>query len=310
MYENKRISELLRILKTDAESGLDGREALKRREQYGANRLKDQEQKTIGQMILGQLNDPLILILVVAMAISLMLNEFGDAIIIVVVVVLNATVGIIQEGKAGRAVEALKKISSPQATVIRGGERMRVDADELVLGDIVLLEAGNMVPADLRLLESIGMYAEESTLTGESVPVEKKAEYVEEGQPDNSVPNMVYMSTYITKGRGKGIVVATGMDTKIGHIADMLHGKEKLTPLQEKLGELGKVLSFLAVAVCVLLFLVAVFQKRNVGEMLLTSVSGGNRVRPDKAGWYAGGMGACRRGEFCGVSLCQRQYSV
>lgn len=273
MYENKRISELLRILKTNAESGLDGREALKRREQYGPNRLKDQEQKTIGQMILGQLNDPLILILVVAMAISMMLNEFGDAIIIVVVVALNATVGIIQEGKAGRAVEALKKISSPQATVIRDGERMRVDADELVLGDIVLLEAGNMVPADLRLLESIGMYAEESTLTGESVPVEKKAEYVEEGQPDNSVPNMVYMSTYITKGRGKGIVVATGMDTKIGHIADMLHGKEKFTPLQEKLGELGKVLSFLAVAVCVLLFLVAVFQKRNVGEMLLTSVS-------------------------------------
>ena len=213
MYENKRISELLRILKTNAESGLDGREALKRREQYGPNRLKDQEQKTIGQMILGQLNDPLILILVVAMAISMMLNEFGDAIIIVVVVALNATVGIIQEGKAGRAVEALKKISSPQATVIRDGERMRVDADELVLGDIVLLEAGNMVPADLRLLESIGMYAEESTLTGESVPVEKKAEYVEEGQPDNSVPNMVYMSTYITKGRGKGVVVSTGLDT-------------------------------------------------------------------------------------------------
>ena len=274
MYEMKTAAETLRVLETDKDKGLGRREAMERKVKYGANRLKDQEKKSVGQMILEQLNDPLILILVVAMAISLMLRELGDAIIIITVVVLNATVGIIQEGKAGKAVEALKKISSPQAVVVRDGERMRISAEDLVQGDIVLLEAGNMIPADLRLIETQGVCIEESTLTGEFEPVEKDSGYVEEVSGDNSSKNMAYMSTYITKGRGRGVVVATGMDTRIGHIADMLRGgKEKLTPLQVKLGELGKILSFLAVGICVFLFVVAVLQKRDVGEMLLTSVS-------------------------------------
>ena len=274
MYEMKTAAEVLRLLETDKDKGLRRREAMERKAKYGANRLKDQEKKSVGQMILEQLNDPLILILVAAMAISLMLHELGDAIIIVTVVVLNATVGIIQEGKAGKAVEALKKISSPQAVVLREGKRAKIPAEDLVQGDIVLLEAGNMVPADLRLIDTQGVCIEESTLTGESEPVEKDAGHVAETQGDNSYINMAYMSTYMTKGRGMGVVVATGMDTKIGHIADMLHGgKEKLTPLQIKLGELGKILSFLAVGICVFLFVVAVLQKRDVGEMLLTSVS-------------------------------------
>ena len=274
MYEMKTAAETLRVLETDKNKGLGRTEAMERKIKYGANQLKDQEQKSVGQMILAQLNDPLILILVVAMAISMMLREFGDAIIIVTVVVLNATVGIIQEGKASKAVEALKKISSPQAVVMREGERMRIPAEDLVQGDIVLLEAGNMIPADLRLIESQGICVEDYTLTGESVPVEKDADYIAENTGDNSNMNMTYMSTYMTKGRGKGVVVATGMDTRIGHIADMLHSsREKLTPLQVKLGELGKILSFLAVGICVFLFVVAVLQKRDVGEMLLTSVS-------------------------------------
>lgn len=274
MYEMKTAADVLRMLGTDRERGLMRSEAVERKAKYGPNKLKDQEQKSIGQMILEQLNDPLILILVVAMAISLMLHELGDAVIIITVVVLNATVGIIQEGKAGKAVEALKKISSPQAVVLREGKRMKIDAEDLVQGDIVLLEAGNMVPADLRLIETQGVCIEESTLTGESVPVEKDADHVVREAGDNSSVNMAYMSTYVTKGRGRGVVVATGMDTRIGHIADMLHGnKEKLTPLQVKLGELGKVLSFLAVGICVFLFIVAVLQRRDVGEMLLTSVS-------------------------------------
>lgn len=274
MYEVKTAAEVLRMLETDKDKGLKRREAMERKTKYGPNRLKDQEQKSLGQMIMEQLNDPLILILVVAMAISLMLHELGDAVIIVTVVVLNAAVGIIQEGKAGKAVEALKKISSPQAVVLREGERIRIPAEDLVQGDIVLLEAGNMVPADLRLLETNGICVEESTLTGESVPVEKDADHIVEISGDNSCMNMAYMSTYVTKGRGRGVVVATGMDTRIGHIAGMLHdGKEKLTPLQVKLGELGKVLSALAVGICVFLFVVAVLQKRDVGEMLLTSVS-------------------------------------
>ena len=274
MYELKTASEVLRVLETDRDKGLGRREALERKAKYGANKLKDQEKKSVGQMILEQLNDPLILILVVAMAISMMLREFGDAVIIVTVVVLNAAIGIIQEGKAGRAVEALKQISSPQAVVLRDGARIKVPAQDLVQGDIVLLEAGNMIPADLRLIETIGVCIEESTLTGESEPVEKDADYIADSEGDNTSMNMAYMSTYITKGRGRGVVVATGMDTRIGHIADMLHNnREKLTPLQIKLGELGKVLSFLAVGICVFLFVVAVLQKRDVGEMLLTSVS-------------------------------------
>ena len=274
MYEMKTAADTLRMLETDKDKGLTRREAMERRAKYGANRLESQEQKSLGQMIAEQLNDPLILILVVAMAISLMLHELGDAVIIVTVVVLNAAVGIIQEGKAGKAVEALKKISSPQAVVLREGERVKIAAEELVQGDIVLLEAGNMVPADLRLIETNGVCVEESTLTGESVPVEKEAEHVVEASGDNSCMNMAYMSTYVTKGRGMGVVTATGMDTRIGHIAGMLHeGKEKLTPLQVKLGELGKLLSALAVGICIFLFVVAVLQKRDVGEMLLTSVS-------------------------------------
>lgn len=274
MYESKTASETIRGLGTNRENGISRTEAMERKAKYGPNKLKEQEKKSVWQMILEQLNDPLILILVVAMAISLMLHEFGDAVIIVAVVVLNAAVGIIQEGKAGRAVEALKKISSPQAVAVRGGERIKIPAEDLVVGDIVMLEAGNMVPADLRLVDSVGIFVEESTLTGESVPVEKDADHVVEVPGDNSCMNMAYMSTYVTRGRGRGVVVATGMDTRIGHIADMLHGsKEKLTPLQIKLGELGRVLSALAVGICVFLFVVAILQKRDVGEMLLTSVS-------------------------------------
>ena len=274
MYENRTVSETVRGLQTDMKKGLSESVAAERRAKYGPNRLRDQEKKSLAKRIVEQLNDPLILILVVAMAISMMLYEFGDAIIIVVVVALNAAVGIIQEGKAGKAVEALKQISEPKALALRDGVRVTLSAEELVPGDIVLLEAGNRVPADLRLIENMGIFVEESTLTGESVPVEKDAGYVEEREADNSSKNMAYMSTYVTRGRGRGVVVATGMDTKVGHIADMLHGhKEKLTPLQVRLGELGRILSALAVGICVLLFGVAVLQKRDVGEMLLTSVS-------------------------------------
>ncbi|MCM1261835.1 MAG: cation-translocating P-type ATPase [Butyrivibrio sp.] len=274
MYEMKTAAETVRLLKSDRVKGLDRHEVMERSAGQGANRLKEQEKKSVWQMILEQLNDPLILILIAAMAISILLGEVGDAAIIITVVVLNATIGVIQEGKAGKAVEALKKISAPQALVIREGKTARISAEELVIGDIVLLEAGSMVPADLRLIETQGVQIEESALTGESVPVEKQADYIETSQGDNSHENMAYMSTFVTRGRGKGIVTAIGMDTRIGNIADMLHKtKEKLTPLQVKLGELGKALSILAVAICAMLFVIAVLQKRNIGEMLITSVS-------------------------------------
>ena len=274
MYETKTIDETLRLLETDRDRGLPRGEALARRERCGPNRLKEQAHKSIARRIAGQLNDPLILILAVAMGISLLLHEAGDAAIIVAVVILNAAVGIVQEGKADRAVEALRQISAPQASVVRDGRHSKIPAQELVPGDLVLLEAGNLVPADIRLIDSSGIYAEESALTGESEPVEKDAGFLAERAGDNSSPNMAYMSTYVAKGRGLGVVTATGMETRIGHIAGMLHqDRERLTPLQRKLGELGRALSFLAVGICVFLFVVAVLQKRNVGDMLLTSVS-------------------------------------
>lgn len=274
MYETKTVPEVIRGLQTDEKRGLDENQAAERRKRYGPNRLKEQEEAGLGAQILAQLNDPLILILAVAMAISVMLHEFGDALIIVAVVAVNAAVGIIQEGKAGRALEALKQIAQPKAIALRGGTRVELPAEELVPGDIVFLEAGNRVPADIRLIESYGIFTEESTLTGESAPVEKDAAFVEREASADSSKNMAYLSTYVSRGRGLGVVVATGMDTRVGRIADMLQNSgDKLTPLQLRLGELGKVLSALAVGVCALLFLVALWQRRDVGEMLLTSVS-------------------------------------
>ncbi len=280
MFEQSSAAEAVAELKTDSIRGLTETEAAKRLAAYGRNEMKGARKKTVLESFLEQLNDPLIYVLIVAAAVSIFLGEYSDAIIIGVVVMLNATVGVLQEGKARKALESLKKLTSPKAFVIRDGRRQELPAAELVRGDLVWLEAGCQVPADLRLTESANLKIEESALTGEAVPVDKDSAFLplnREGKaaiPLGDRRNMAYMSTIVTYGRGQGIVTATGMDTELGQIATMItEAKEEMTPLQKRLGELGKVLSLLSLLLCAVLFGIAVLQHRNVPEMLITAIS-------------------------------------
>lgn len=282
VFERYGIQETVRELKSDDKRGLTAAEAGRRLSAYGRNEMKEPRKKTVVEVFLEQLNDPLIYVLIVAAAVSVFLGEISDAAIIGVVVLLNAAVGVLQEGKAKRALESLKKLTSPKAFVIREGRRMEIPAAELVRGDLVYLEAGCQVPADLRLVRTANLKVEESALTGEAVPVEKDGDFmpVKKGESSHGeIPlgdrhNMAYMSTIVTYGRGEGIVTATGMETELGKIAAMItEAKEELTPLQKRLGELGKVLSMLSLLLCGVLFVIAVLQHRNIPEMLITAIS-------------------------------------
>ena len=277
MFEQLSVQQTSEELKTDARKGLSHGEAAVRLKEDGPNAMREPRKKTVIESFLEQLNDPLIYVLIVAAVVSILLEEVSDAAIIGVVVVLNAAVGVIQEGKARKALESLKKLTSPKALVIREGRRMEVPATELVKGDLVYLEAGCQVPADMRLTAASNLKIEESALTGESLPIEKDASFVARGAARLSLgdrKNMTYMSTIVTYGRGEGIVTATGMDTELGHIATMItEAKEEMTPLQKRLGELGKVLSLLSLLLCAGLFVIAVLQQRNIPEMLITAIS-------------------------------------
>ena len=277
MFEQCSIEETIDKLKSDGHMGLTVGEAGERLRKFGRNEMKASRKKTIFESFLEQLCDPLIYVLLVAAVVSVLLGEISDAVIIGVVVVLNAAVGMLQEGKARKALESLKKLTSPRAVVVREGRPMETAAADLVKGDLVCLEAGCQVPADMRLVETSGLKIEESALTGESLPMEKEAGFVaERGRqiPLGDRKNMAYMSTIVTYGRGMGLVTATGMDTELGQIAAMItESKEEMTPLQKRLGELGKVLSFLSLLLCAALFVIAVLQHRNVPEMLITAIS-------------------------------------
>ncbi len=275
MFENKRIEEVITYFGSNSQNGLTRQEAALRLERDGKNVMQTGKKKTVLRSFLEQLNDPLIYVLIGAAAVSVILGETSDAVIIGVVVLLNAIVGMIQEGKARKALESLKKLTSPRAVVIREGIRKEIAAADLVVGDLVCLEAGCQVPADLRLIRTNSLKIEESSLTGESLPVEKAASFLAKGKiPLGDRQNMAYMSTIVTYGRGEGIVTAIGMETQIGQIAGLITGsKEELTPLQKRLGELGKVLSVLSLCLCGALFAIAVIQKRDILKMLLTAIS-------------------------------------
>lgn len=230
----------------------------------GHNVLKEAPEKNALQRFLAQLNDPLIFILFIAASISMLLGEYSDTLIILSVILVNALVGVIQEGKAQRALHALKEMSSPKALFIKDGTTTEISAADLIPGDEVLLDAGRQVPADLLITESNCLKIEESALTGESLPVEK----------DTHTHNRAYLSTNVTYGRGKGTVTAIGMDTEIGKIASLINeAPAESTPLQKRLSDLGKLLSILSIALCALLFLIAIIQHRNVMEMLITAIS-------------------------------------
>lgn len=284
VFENISISEVSEQLTSDIGKGLKEGEARRRLQTGGRNEMKAPKKKTMVQSFLEQLNDPLIYVLIAAAGISVFLKEISDAVIIGVVVCINAVVGIIQEGKAQKALDSLKKLTSPKAMVIRDGVKKEIPAAELVKGDLVCLEAGCQVPADLRLVRTSNLKVEESALTGESLPIEKDALFLARAKTDRSgnvrqIPlgdrkNMAYMSTIVTYGRGEGIVTATGMNTEIGQIAALItESREELTPLQKRLGELGKVLSILSLGLCAALFVIAVIQKRNILDMLITAIS-------------------------------------
>lgn len=277
MFEQYSTAETIAELKTDSKRGLTVAEAGRRMKLYGRNEMKPARKKTFFESFLGQLNDPLIYVLIVAAVVSVLLGEISDAVIIGVVVIVNATVGVLQEGKARKALESLKKLTSPKAMVVREGRRLEIPAAELVKGDLVCLETGCQVPADLRLISAANLKIEESALTGESLPMEKDSGF--QAPRGGRIPlgdrrNMAYMSTIVTYGRGEGVVTATGMDTELGQIAMIItEAKEEMTPLQKRLGELGRVLSFLSLLLCAALFVIAVLQKRNVSEMLITAIS-------------------------------------
>lgn len=279
MLKNEKQDNLSGVWQTDIQNGLTTAEVERKREVYGLNQLEDMHKKSVLQLFWEQLNDPLIYILMAAIAVSLFLGEVGESAIIAAVIVLNAIVGVIQEGKALKAIEALQQLASPKAFVVRDGKQMEISGTELVPGDVVLLEAGRQVPADGQLVEAWNLKADEAALTGESLPVwklaaEKTVKELCAASMTVDRQDMVYMTTMITSGHGKAVVTETGMNTQIGRIAGMIAASpEEMTPLQKRLAELGKLLSLVAIGICAFLFVVAVWQKRDIGEMLLTAIS-------------------------------------
>ncbi|HHY78298.1 MAG TPA: HAD-IC family P-type ATPase, partial [Clostridiales bacterium] len=262
-------------LSVDLNKGLASEEAEKRLEQHGRNELQEKEKESLLAKIINQLKDFLVLILIGASIVSAFVGEVTDSIVIIAIVVINAILGIVQEGKAEKALEALKKMSSPTARVIRDGHVTTVPASVLVPGDIILLEAGDIIPADVRLIESYNLKIEEASLTGESVPVEKNA-YIcfDEDVSIGDRKNMGYMSTTVTYGRGRGIVIGTGSNTEIGKIAIAIEEiKDESTPLQQKLDQLGKWLGSACLFICLLVFIIGVMRGQNILEMFMVAIS-------------------------------------
>ena len=276
MWFSKPNPDVLNELGTTIEKGLSQSEVQSRQEKYGPNKLQGKKRKTIFQLFLSQLKDWLIYVLLVAVIITALMGEYVDSVIIILVIIINAVLGVIQEVKAGKAIEALQKMSSPKALVRRDGEVKEIDSSALIPGDIILLDAGRYVPADLRLVEAANLQVEESALTGESVPTEKNANEVfdDPQTPLGDRLNSAFMSTLVTYGRGVGVVVATGMETEVGKIAKIIDDEEDTkTPLEHRLDDLGKLLGKIAIGICIFIFVISLFQGRDLAEMFLVSVS-------------------------------------
>lgn len=274
-WYNKSKEELLSELDTSMDNGLTTSEVESRLSKYGHNELKEEEKKSLMSKIIAQFSDFLILILIGAAVVSIVVGEVKDAIVILSIVIVNAFLGIYQEGRAEKSLEALKKMASPNAKVIRNGHTEIVPANTLVPGDMVIIETGDIIPADLRLVESSNLKIEEASLTGESVPVEKDSNAMFEGEMSlGDRANMSYMSTIVNYGRGKAVVVGTGANTEIGKIATMIQSfEDETTPLQKKLNQLGKILGSITLIVCVLVFGIGMLQGRGLLEMFMTAIS-------------------------------------
>ncbi len=273
-WHTKPTSEVMDRLHTGLE-GLTEREAQRRLEQYGPNQLRQQERKTVWKMLWEQIADAMVLILIGAAALSIFLGEWVEAIVIFTIVVLDAVIGVVQENKAVNALNALKEMSAPTATVRRAGEESIIPACELVPGDVILIEDGSIVPADVRLIAENRLAMQEASLTGESLACEKDSEtLLPEDTPLGSRVNMAYASSIVLYGNAEGVVVNTGMDTEVGRIADMLDGQSELdTPLKKKLDAVGKNLSIVGLFVCVLILALGAHYDRPTIPLLMTAVS-------------------------------------
>lgn len=273
-WHTMSVEDVFTFLKTSYK-GITQEEAQVRLNAYGFNELKEKKKMTPLMMLLHQFTDFMILVLIAAALLSGLLGELSDTIAIIVIVVLNAIIGFVQEYRAEKAMEALKKMAAPLATVIREGTPVNIPAREIVPGDIVLLEAGKIIPADLRLIEAAQLKIEEAALTGESVPVEKQTQQInEENLPLGDRKNMAYNGTIVTYGRGSGITVATGMNTELGKIATMLQQEEEVkTPLQKRLAVFGKKLSIAVLVICAVIFGIGLLRGEEPLHMLLTAIS-------------------------------------
>lgn len=275
MYD-KSIDDVLKEFSTDKNKGLSEAEAKARLKKNGLNKLSSKKQKTLLSIFFAQINDAMIYILIGAAIISAIMGEYSDSIVILIVILINAVIGVVQESKAEKALAALKELSTPKALVKRDGEVIEIPSEEVVLGDIVVIDAGRYIPCDLRLIQTANLKIEESAFTGESVPADKDATKVFDSKdiPVGDRENMAYMSTLATYGRGIGVCIATAMDTEIGKIAKMIENEEEdMTPLQKKLSSLGKILGIAAIIICILIFLIGLFQGRDTFEMALTAIS-------------------------------------
>ena len=275
---SKTTAQVVSELETDQSKGLTTQQAEQRLEKYGPNALESGKNESLVKRFINQLKDPMIIVLLAAAVLSLISTggeDWVEALIILVIVIVNACISISQEDSAEKALEALQKMSAPLAKVMRDGQMVRLDTDKLVPGDIIILEAGDLVPADGRILESANLKADEAAMTGESVPVNKS---VIDSLPEETVlgdrKNMVVSSTVITNGRAVCVVTATGMDTEVGRIAKMLTGQEDTTtPLQRKMAEVSKTLSIVCLAVCAVMFGVGLLYGKGMLEMFMSAVS-------------------------------------
>ena len=279
-YWNKEIKDIERELKTDLENGLKAEEIENKKIEYGTNELKGKKKQNIIVKFLNEFKDFMIIVLIIAAIVSgyIGIKEgegITDSIIILIVVILNAIIGVVQENKAEKSLEALQKMSAHMSKVIRNGNVQVLPAKDIVVGDIVILDTGDYVPADLRLYEAVNLKIQEAALTGESVPIEKSIERIEEENTSlGDRKNMAFSSSMVTYGRGKGIVVATGMKTEVGKIADMINQVEDTeTPLQKKLNGLGKTLGIACLVICAIIFLVGIAYGKEPVDMFMTAVS-------------------------------------
>ena len=267
-------SEVLEKLKT-SDYGLSDEEVRSRQKVYGYNELSKKKSKSIFKLALYELKDPMIIILILASILSFFLDEFVEGYVILFIVFINTIISVVQQKKAEASIEALKSMSAPTAHVIRNNSEIIIPASELVIGDIVILEAGSVVPADIRLIESANLKIQESALTGETVPVEKDAdEILKEDCFLADRINMAYTSSLITYGRGISVVIATGMNTEVGHIASLLNNSDEFdTPLKRKLSAVGKTLSIVGLIVCIIIFVIGMLYKRPILPLFMTAIS-------------------------------------